>query len=486
MKIKHYLCVFTCVLVINLFSQTLVYQQNTDAKDLETWMSLGLSRWNVPAPKKGIFKYDSLYLLSHTDSLGATICATPILSLWLGKENGQAELKYQNSRGLLLTGGYRNFSCFAMIVENQAIFPAYQKYFVETHGEYYPVGNAYNQQNAMIPGAGRTKAFKSTGFDYAYSQGGMQWDLFQRISIFGGNCALQFGEGIRSLFWSAHNQVALIGAKIRLGRHFQFVFSKGKLQDLIRKPLYAGVESPYYKKGYSMNALTYTHNKIHVGAIYQTVWEGGDSLKERPFSSWYWAPFPGFDMLAKERASLPQVGLMGRYSPNKIITVYGEGFFRGLSNKTLSYQLGVKFQPVLSQSASASLNISYISVGKTFYGDNYSLSFSSNNLPLGSLMGNGTHELLISGKFAYKRLYMNLLMQYYTTKSGQNILFRESYLPENRVIHGVGEVGVFINYITQTVIFTCLDYRIGTTSFPKTLFVSSGIKTALFQNHYAY
>ncbi|MFM7387473.1 MAG: hypothetical protein ACKO5L_04875, partial [Bacteroidota bacterium] len=77
-------------------------------------------------------------MLSYRDSLGATINATPIFSLWAGKENGKNGLKYQHSRGLLVTADHRKFSCFALIMENQAFLAEYQNQFIKSHGEYYP------------------------------------------------------------------------------------------------------------------------------------------------------------------------------------------------------------------------------------------------------------------------------------------------------------------------------------------------------------
>jgi hypothetical protein len=260
---------------------------------------------------------------------------------------------------------------------------------------------------------------------------------------------------------------------------------KGRLFDLIRKPKYANVESPYYKKGYSMNALIYSRKKYSAGIVYQTIWEGGDSIQERPISSWYWIPLPGLDGLAKTRVSLPQWGVVGRIEPITNFVIYGEGFLRGFEKKALSYQLGVNFQPILKHSLTLRLNMAFLRVGDSFYGENYALSFTNNNLPLGSLMGNGTRELLLTGRLGYKRLYVDLILQYYTASAGKNILFKETFSPENQVAHAVVEMGFMVNPAAQCVVFSLCDLRYGNIMSKTTLF-TFGVKTALFPNHHVY
>lgn len=486
MNIKVYVAVFLGgFFYCPLLAQNLIYQPSNPQITRENWLDIGLQQWNTDQRKKGFFKCDSLYLVSHKDSLGAMVSATPVFTFWAGKEIGQDGWKHQNSRGLLITGGYKRFSCFAMIMENQAFLPKYQTLFIESHGEFYPGSNAYTQQNGMVPGGGRTKPFKTSGFDYAYSQGSMQWEISKRISLIGGNGNLRLGDGFRSLFWSNHNQVPLIGGSIKINPHLQYLFMKGRLFDLIRKPKYANVESPYYKKGYSMNALIYSHKKYSAGVVYQTIWEGGDSIRERPVSSWYWIPLPGLDGLAKNRVSLPQWGVVGRIEPIPNFVIYGEGFLRGFEKKALSYQLGINFQPILTTSLTLRLNMAFLRVGDSFYGENYALSFTSNNLPLGSLMGNGTRELLFAGRLGYKRLYVDLILQYYTASAGKNILFKEAFSPENQVVHGVVEMGFMVNPAAQCVIFSLCDLRYGKI-MSKTMLFTFGVKTALFPNHHVY
>lgn len=485
MKTQGYLLVLIGLFSFKISGQTIVYQHQGNRINHEKWINLGLTYWKPTKHQQGFFKYDSLYLLSYRDSLGANISATPLFNLWAGIEQSKDGLKYQNSRGLLVTAGYQRFSCYAMIMENQALLPDYQTQFIKNHGEFYPGPNDYNQQNGMVPGGGRSKPFKNNGFDYAFSQGGLEWGLSKRITVFGGNGNLRIGEGLRSLFWSNHNQALLMGMTLHITSHFQYVFTKGRLYDLIRKPKYTNVESPYYKKGYSMNALIYSQKKLRAGIVYQTIWEGGDSLRERSLSPWFWSPVGGFDRLAKNRVSLPQWGLVGHYKPVSNMLFYGEAFSRGFEKTSLSFQAGVSYSPRLNGPFTVSVNLAFIRVGSSFYGDNYSMSFTTNNLSLGSIMGNGTQEILFSGKLTYQRLYLDLLMQYYTTESPKNVLFRPTYTPDNEVGHAIAEIGFLLNPITQCATFALCEFRQGSSS-SKTFVLSIGIKTAILPNQHVY
>ncbi|NBX37920.1 MAG: hypothetical protein EBR54_00710 [Flavobacteriia bacterium] len=484
MKNRFLLLISILSLVDVCFSQSTVYNQGNH-RIREEWLDLGLQSIPKAIRKKGIHRFDSLYLLHYNDSLGANFNASPLFAVWMGKEQGLSERRYQNSRGMLFTANYKSFSCYAMIMENQSVFPVYQQDFVKHHGEFYPGSNSYNQQNGMVPGAGRTKPFKAQGFDYAYSQGGMQWKIHQRFSVYGGNAPLRFGDGMRSLFWSTHNQVPLIGGILQITPKLRYYIAKGRLFDLIRKPVYANVESPYYKKGYSMNALLFSGNHFQLGAVYQTIWEGGDSLQERPFSPLFWIPLPGFDRLANQRVSFPQWGVIGSIEPVNNLRLYGEAFCRGLNSHATSYQIGAKYCITFHNRFFMSFNASFTSVGNTFYGETYGLSFSSNNMPLGSLIGNGTKEVLLLGKLAYKRFYIDFTLQNYASESGKSILFRDTYTLEHQVIHGIGEFGFVLNPISQCVIFVSLDYRKGSSSTP-TRFLFAGMKTSLFPNQHVY
>jgi hypothetical protein len=484
-KIQGYLLFLFGLFSFKVSGQVLVFQHQAPQINHENWIDMGFRYWKNPQHRKGFFKYDSLYLLSYRDSLGATISATPIAALWAGTEQGKDGLIYQNSRGLMVTAGYNRFSCYAMIMENQAFLPDYQTQFIKTHGEFYPGTNAYNQQNGMVPGGGRTKPFKNNGFDYAFSQGGLEWGLSKRITVFGGNGNLRIGEGLRSLFWSNHNQALLMGTTISITPHLQYIFTKGRLFDLIRKPKYANVESPYYKKGYSMSALICSKKKLRAGIVYQNIWEGGDSLRERPFSPLFWIPIGGFDRLAKNRASLPQWGFVGQYKPISSMVFFGEAFLRGFQRNSLSYQAGVNYSPNLKGPFAFNVNLAFIHVGSCFYGVDYSLSFTTNNLPLGSLLGNGTQEILLSGKLNYRRLYLDILLQYYTSETGKNVLFKPTYTAEKEVIHPISEFGFLVNPITQCTIFALCDFRRGNSSL-QTLVFSLGIKTAIFPNRHVY
>jgi len=130
-KIRVYVALFLSLFSWPLLGQNLVYQPNNLQKTSKSWLDLGLQQWNTSQKKKGFFKYDSLYLLSYKDSLNAMVSATPIFTFWAGKEIGQDGWKHQNSRGLLITGGYKRFSCFAMIMENQAFLAKYQTFFIK-------------------------------------------------------------------------------------------------------------------------------------------------------------------------------------------------------------------------------------------------------------------------------------------------------------------------------------------------------------------
>ena len=465
--------------------QNSVFNFNFHHKNTAEFLDFGLNSYPTPQPKKGIFRFDSLYLLYYKDTSNAFISASPLLHVSLGRGRSSQEKLRQNSRGILVQGGFRHFTCFLILMENQAFFPQYQNHFIQSHGEFYPSANSYNQQNGMIPGAARTKPFKTMGFDYAYSYGGLTWKISEHVKVFGGNPSVRLGDGPRSLCWSSHNQATQLGLALNFTENLQYTISKAKLFDLIRKPAYANVESPYFKKALAMNALLFTKKAFRLGLLYQTVWGGGDSIKEKKINPWFWSPLPGPDLFVKKETSLPQWGLLAKFNLRHNVQLYSEVFCRGTNRNAMSYQIGVNYQSQPKNPVRINVDVSFQSVGLTFYGENYQNSFSHNNLPLGSLTGNGTKDLLLLAKFVYKRLYLDVLFQYYQFQGGKSILFRDAYIPEKKVVHGIGELGFLLNPISQLVIFSSLDARVTSSNSLKTYF-TLGIKTALFQNYNVY
>ena len=483
-----FLRLLVCYIVLlstHLLGQPVYYNVNLNQYYNKSLIDFGYREnpYSVTLSQK-IKRLDRRYILSFEDSAGVFLSATPLVNFSLGAASGQNTLNYQNTRGGLILAGSKNFKCHVILAENQARFPQYQTEFIQQHGEFYPTNNGYNQQNGMVVGAGRTKPFKADGFDYSYSRGGFLWDINKRFSVFGGNQTYSFSPLMRSVFWSDHNQALLIGGIFKLNRSFSYFVGRGQLYDLFRKPVFANVESPYLKKGYSVHGFFATFNKHQIGTIYQSIWKNGDSLKDQRINPVFWVPIPLLDLIANG-VSLPQVGFIYRFNFSQQLNFFAQGFSRGFQKNTLSFQFGSTYCDTISPKTNFGFSIYYLQTGGAFYGDGNPLSFTHQNLPLGSVLGNGGKEINLSGQFQCRNFFIRYLLNAFQSQQENVYALTPNYIPPKKSLLQNIELGLTLSKITEFEIFVGYINRIVEAQNPLNL-ITLGMKTNLFKPNYVY
>jgi hypothetical protein len=480
-------CVFLslCIVPLSFFAQVFQFNQNLHQPLTSHLIDFGYRQAPVISKKGFLQRLDNSYLGQYSDSNNAFIAATPLCTFSLGVENDESAIRYQNSRGLLVLGGYRKFKCHGFLIENQAVFNTFQREFITQHGEYYPTATGYNQQNGMIPGMGRTKPFHGDGFDFAFSQGGFEWGVSNILTLFGGNQSVDFSPAIRSVFWSQHNQALMAGGTLRLGKNFTYMVTRARLYDLIRKPVYANVESPYYKKNFALHAMFLTLKKHRLGLIYQTIWQAGDSIKEKPVNPLYWVPLPGLDRTIKQNVSMPQIGLNYVWNLHSSTLFYAELFSRGFIKNAWAAQLGIKYYSKLTSNLTLSSSLAWLQTGGEFYGTHYAQNFTHQNLPLGSLLGNGAQEWILAARIGYRRFFIDYLFQSSAMKNSNQPLLIQTYIrPEQIVQHRI-DLGFMASNIMQLELFLGIALR-QAVGFKECNAISFGLRTAIFKPNHVY
>jgi hypothetical protein len=480
-------CVFLslCIVPLSFFAQVFQFNQNLHQPLTADLIDFGYRQASVGAKKGFLQRLDKSYLGQYSDSNNAFIAASPLCTFSVGVENDESAIRYQNSRGLLVLGGYRKFKCHGFLIENQAVFNSFQREFITQHGEYYPTATGYNQQNGMIPGMGRTKPFHGDGFDFAFSQGGFEWGVSNILTLFGGNQSVDFSPGIRSVFWSQHNQALMAGGALRLGKHLTYMVTRARLFDLIRKPVYANVESPYYKKNFGLHAMFLTLKKHRVGLIYQTIWQAGDSIKEQPVNPLYWVPLPGLDRTVKQNVSMPQIGMNYVWNLHSSTLLYAELFSRGFIKNAWAAQLGIKYYSNLTSNLTLSSSLAWLQTGSEFYGTHYAQNFTHQNLPLGSLLGNGAQEWVLAARIGYKRFFIDYLFQSSAMKNSNQPLLIQTYIRPKQIVQHRIDLGFMASNIMQLELFLGIALR-QAVGFKECNAISFGLRTAIFKPNHVY
>jgi hypothetical protein len=123
---------------------------------------------------------------------GYKIVGSPLLNLSLGYEQEDELNTFTNTRGFIIDGHIGSKVSFhTSFVENQSIFPNYIDSMIRTPTNDY-----------VIPGQGRGRSYKESGFDYAKSSGYLSFQASKNFTLQFGHGKHFIGHGYRSLLLS--------------------------------------------------------------------------------------------------------------------------------------------------------------------------------------------------------------------------------------------------------------------------------------------
>jgi len=231
-------------------------------------------------------KTESLFIVNDTaDKFHLTI--DPLFNLEIGMDNEDslAPSLYKNTRGVLVRGDIgKNFSFESSFYENQANFPNYIKDFNDTY--------------AVIPGQGRWKKFKTTGYDFAMSSGYISYSPTIKNEKWSLNVQLGHGkhfvgDGYRSLLLSDNSfNYPYFRATTRY-KKIQYT----NLYTVFMNLTDGGVTTPpnterlFQKKCGSFQYLSWNaHKHLQLGLFQGMVWEASDGINQQHLDFFYFNP----------------------------------------------------------------------------------------------------------------------------------------------------------------------------------------------------
>lgn len=420
----------------------------------------------------------------------------PLLNMTIGKDQlGANEYLFQNTRGFQVTGQLIDkISFYTAFYENQARFMAYQNTYFNSRGELYPSGGVYARKNAVIPGGGRTKPFKTNGFDYASAVSYVRFKPINQLAISLGNHPEFYGFGHRSLLLSDNSfNFTHLTIDWNITSKFSYRLMRGKQLNLRRKMYTNQVEAPYERKGIGIHYLSYQPiSSLSIGLFESSVYLRDEATSSQRVNPLFYQPVIGINSTASGAESGDMKNLFGlnigwKFHPNHM--VYAQAVSDDLSRKEYGFQLGyrtgntfginnLRFQVEYNQ-ASAYL----------FAAQNKRMSYTHFNLPIAHTLGNGFQEIILRASYSWKAIYIEGQLMYYETEQpleNKSDLF-ESKLVVNganptTVRYGKVEIGYELNPSYHLCVFARGVYRksqsiFGANQNSNAFFI--GIRTAL-------
>jgi len=382
-----------------------------------------------PALDIAFFKH-VITIKPHNQNFKLTL--DPVLNLELGNDYHDS-LKTQtstNTRGFIGCGYIGSKFYFeTMFIESQSVFPVYISNTVKT--------------NAVVPGQGRWKVFKNTGYDYSFSSGFFSYQPIKNLNIQLGHGKQKVGYGYRSLLLSdnAFNYpYARITQQWFKGRvQYNNIYAVLMNLSPATKKVIPNAERLFQKKAASFQYLSVNVSKfLNVGLFQGMIWQSGDSLNRQHMSWEYFNPviYTNLPVFGLNNKNNILAGGDIRIKITRKINLYGQLMLDDLSNTKVlgngtGYQAGVNYFDAFGVK-NLFLQAEYNHVNETSYAspigatDNQSYSHYNQNIAYTPGYGD---ELFFMLDYKFRRIFLNASYHYQTIpKSGD-------YYYDNQIVN---------------------------------------------------
>ncbi|HZW63119.1 MAG TPA: gliding motility protein RemB [Flavobacteriaceae bacterium] len=330
----------------------------------------------------------------------------PVFDLQVGKDTEASfSTTFNNTRGIFIQGGLGkklNFS--ATVYESQGRFAQYFNTYAES------IKGA--DEAALIPGRGIAKRFKTDAYDYPVAEAYLSYTPAPFLNLQFGHGKNFIGDGYRSLFMS---DVASPSPFLKLNTSFwkiKYTNTWMWLRDVRPEVTEDGA---YLTKYMATHYLSWNLSKrFNLGLFESVVWS---NTNNRGFDINYLNPiifFRAIEFETGQGAGNAILGLSGKYKWNDNIHLYGQFILDEFSldavkaqNKNwknkYGYQLGAKYYHAFKVQ-NLMLQAEYNRVRPYTYSHNTIIhNYGHNNQSMAHLWGANFSELILIGRYYYKR-----------------------------------------------------------------------------------
>ncbi len=314
-----------------------------------------------------------------------------------------------NTRGFIASVQIgSDFYCETMFSENQSFFPAYISDFAKATG--------------VVPGQGRHKTFKITGYDYAFSTGFVSYQPHKNINLQAGHGKHKVGHGYRSLLWSDNSfnyPFARITQQWFKGRlqYTNLYMVLMNLQPATAIPV-PNAERLFQKKPAAFQQLSFNVNKhLNIGLFQALIAQTHNSKNKPRIDAMYASPvifsqaaYYGFNNVNNVLAGIDVLCKI-----NKSIQFYGQLALDNPTNNSSSsatsygYQAGAKYFDAFGIK-NLFLQLEYNKAEFYLYGNPPRVSGNQMYYHYNQRIANMpvTNEWLVIADYKYKRFLANV------------------------------------------------------------------------------
>lgn len=436
----------------------------------------------------------------------------PIVDLQLGGETEGDDGTWNNTRGVYIQAGLgKRFDISTSVYESQGRFADYFNTYAESL-------KAFGPDPAIIPGRGIGKGFKENSYDYPVAEAYLSYTPADFLNIQFGHGKNFIGDGYRSLFQS---DVASPYPFLKLNTSFwkiKYTSTWMWLKDVRPEVV---VDDAFLTKYMANHYLSWNVSKrLNIGLFESVMWADTNG---RGFDINYLNPvifFRAIEFQTGQGAGNAILGLSGKYKWNNKVNLYGQfildefslgdvkGGNKSWKNK-FGFQLGAKYFNAFNID-NLLLQAEYNQVRPYTYSHNTQvLNYGHFNQPMAHLWGSNFRELVLIGRYNYKRWFADSKLIIgqrgfdYNTEEDSFSYGGDIYRDYNDRVSDTGitigqgnktnsfmwehQMGYLLNPQTNLKVFANIIYRdfnpetiTSTTADSNTLWFSLGIRTDLF------
>ena len=332
----------------------------------------------------------------------------PILDLQGGADSESDESTWNNTRGVFVQAGLgKRLNLSASVYESQGRFANYFNRYAESL-------RAFGPDPAIIPGRGIAKRFKETSYDYPVAEAYLSYTPSNFLNIQFGHGKNFIGDGYRSLLQS---DVASPHPFLKLNATFwkiKYTSTWMWLKDVRPEVV---VDDAFLTKYMANHYLSWNVSKrLNIGLFESVMWADTNG---RGFDVNYLNPiifFRAIEFQTGQGAGNAILGLSGKYKWNNKLNLYGQFILDEFSlsdvtagNKSwknkFGFQLGAKYFNAFKVD-NLLLQAEYNQVRPYTYSHNTEiLNYAHFNQPMAHLWGANFRELVLIGRYNYKRWF---------------------------------------------------------------------------------
>jgi hypothetical protein len=411
----------------------------------------------------------------------------PLINFEIGKDfSDSVDRKlYNNTRGFIASGYIGTKVYFETILaENQSVFPTYLANVIKA--------------NAVVPGQGRWKPFRLTGYDYAFSSGFLSVQASKNLNIQVGHGKQKIGHGYRSLLLSdnAFNYpFARFTQQWAKGR-IQYNNIYAVLMNLVPAAVKqnTGAERLFQKKAASFQYLSVNlTSAINLGLFQGLIWQTADQKNQQQLSLLYFNPLLFTNLVAFQLNNKNNIviGADFKIKLHDSFNLYGQLMADDLSNSkgrgdSWGFQAGFNYFNALGiKNLFLQSEINY--VAELSYsnplGSLGDQSYSHYNQNLAYTPGSGK-ELIMLADYKYKRFFTNARAHFQVHKS--------AFIQKDNTVNLLNaKVGYLVNpsynlNISIGIISRMQNFYTFNASKQQTNYIYIGLKSNLYNLYYDF